>query len=402
MVENLEMIKLMDKTFKFVQTRNEKLIYQNIDKDVEEINILELEICEKEKRIKKIDIFTIQDEEISESIHISRGIDGITEVDYFPVGEEYVSVDGNKKLYNINIYKTYSEQNNSYPELDVIELIRKGHKKHKFLTKIAFNETNYLTKNNNSHEIKSQSINKFKRLTEFLTPSIIEIEKAFFDNKHEILIADTDILEEPIIETTNEYPTSLFIYDRDYDLVGIRNNALIYHSIEDGYIELEVYLNDEKEKVKEIRFINYENIDIEGIETTAKRKIIRIVPTCDNSIKASLVNRKKESILLDGHTIEKVMLKADGIVNQDDKKIEIEEMNLEVRTRAGNFNFKKSPRERINFTDESGRDYVVVSNSYLQFRQLIMLGSNIIKKLENRLLTNNNELKNVQKVLIKK
>jgi len=399
MVENLETIKLMDKKFKFVQRRNEKLIYQSIDKELEEVTLLELEIDENEKRIKKIDIFSFQDEEVSESIHISRGIDGITEIDYFPTEEEYVSIDGDKKLYNINIFRTYSETDSSYPELYEVQLTRKGHKKHKFLTKTT-DETIYLTKNNNSHEIKSQSINRLKRLTTFLTPSIIEIERSLFDSNYKKTI-EVEPTEEVSIEPTLDYPLSLFVYDRDYSLVGIKNDVLIYRSTEGEIQELEVYFDATKTKIPEIRFVNYEESYIEGIRNFSKKKIVRIQTISNNKVKATLVNRKKESMIINGHTLDKAILRVNAIVEETSVKTKVIEENLDIRCQGVNLLLKKSPTRRINFVDENGEEYSVLTSSHVFFDMLIVYGPGLINVLEKRLIADQLNNEKEKKLLMK-
>lgn len=101
MVENLKKINLLDKKFEFVRKNNDRLVYKFENKEFGQLDILELLISEEEQRIMKIDIYSFFEAELSETMHIIRGTDNMTEVDYYPEGYENVSIDGVKDIYNI-------------------------------------------------------------------------------------------------------------------------------------------------------------------------------------------------------------------------------------------------------------------------------------------------------------
>ena len=399
MVENLEIIKFLDKKFKFFQRTSEKLIYQNIDKELEQVNILELSISNNEKRIKKIDVYTIEDEEVVESLHIIRGVDGVTEVNYYPLQEELINIDRVSTLYNISIYKTYSEENNKvYPELYEIELVKKGHKKHKFLTKLPLSNVLFTTKDNKYHRITSKSINKLNHLTQFLIPSILKIEDSLFNGivNEETNIDETE--EENIDEIIENYPLSLHVYDRVYSLIGIKNNALIYRNTEDDIMELEINFNSNKDRIKELKFIEYKLVEVEGIKHKAKRKIVRIIPE-NNKLKASLCSRKKENIYLNNHAIENVTIKANTIISEDNR---IEDMRVTINSSLGNFDLMKSNIRGVEFIEKNNDEYLMTSASYILFKSLALYGKNIINNLENKLIYSNFEEAKEEKILIKK
>lgn len=401
MVENLESIYLLDKNFIFVQRKKDKLIYKNINNNLEQINILELTFSELEQRINKIDIHTIEAEETVESLHIIRGIDGVTELNYYPLKAEAVNIDNKTDLYNISIYKTYSEVSDKlYPELYEIELVKKGHKKHKFLTKSTLSNVIFETKNQKNYRITSPSINKINQLTQFLIPNILKIETNLFNKEvkeEPKIIAEEEYIEE-IVEN---YPLSLYVYDRTYNLVGIKNNAIIYRNTEDEIIELEIYFNNNKDKIREIRFIDYKFIEVEEVKYKAKRKIIRIIAD-DNKIKASLCNRQKESVYLNHHILEDVIIKADATISSKNKE---EEVRLNIISPLKNFELIESDLVGVDFVDKNNEEYLLTAKSYMLFKNLILYGKNIIRHLENKLIYDDIEEKfekSSEKLLIKK
>ena len=80
MVENLKKINLLDKKFEFVRKNNDRLVYKFENKEFGQLDILELLISEEEQRIMKIDIYSFFEAELSETMHIIRGTDNMTEV----------------------------------------------------------------------------------------------------------------------------------------------------------------------------------------------------------------------------------------------------------------------------------------------------------------------------------
>lgn len=385
MVEELKNIYFIDKKFTLVQRKSDRLIYQNIDKDLDKIYILELFFSKELEKIKKIDVYTIEDEDVIESLHIIRGVDGITEIDYYPQNEQYLNIDGNKELYNINIYKTYCEENdNIYSEMYELELVKKGHKKHKFLSAVPLSNTLYITQNNRIHRITSLCISKFNQLTQFIIPSVNEIEKNLFEPNEKEVIEEKVVNDEELIEEAMEnYPSCLYIYDRNYQLVGIKNKAIIYRNTEDNIMELEIYFNNKKDKIAEIRFIEYKELELEGIKTKSKKTIVRAVSTENHKIKANLCNRVKEPMILNNHTIEKTLLKATAIISETNK---IEEMYLDIQSQLGNFNLTRSHNIGTEFIDKNNEEYNLSSNSYMLFRMLILYIPAIIKNLEKELI----------------
>ena len=109
MVEKLEQIYIINKNFKFVQRTKDKFIYKYEDKELEQLNILELLFSEEEQRIKKIDIYTFSGLEPIETMHIIRGTDNITEVDYYPNGYANITIDKISEHYSISVYLEFSE-----------------------------------------------------------------------------------------------------------------------------------------------------------------------------------------------------------------------------------------------------------------------------------------------------
>lgn len=387
MVENLKKINLLDKKFEFVRKNNDRLVYKFENKEFGQLDILELLISEEEQRIMKIDIYSFFEAELSETMHIIRGTDNMTEVDYYPEGYENVSIDGVKDIYNINIYLLYNETQ----EHKEIQLIKKGHQKHKILVEMPLSGY-YITKNNKIHYISSTSINKLKQSTEFLLPSINEIEHRLFNEEEEEQLDHIDDKNIPIIELANgTYPNEIYVYDRIYHLLGKRNKAVIYQSDGDEIKELEIYFTDDNSKIKEVRLIDYYYSFIDEIQAKSKSKIIRFLRTNDGKVSTTLCNRKRESMIINTHTIDKNNISARAITTE---KGILEALNVKITNQLGLFNLKKIPNKNVELFDDDGNCYLVSSNSFAQFSHFIMYSPFILNTLEKNLIkdVNNKEL----------
>lgn len=385
MVEKLKVINLMDKRFKFVNRTKEKFIYKFEDKELEQLSILELLFSEEEQKIKKIDIYNFIGDEPLENIHITKGADNIIEVDYYQTDCEYITIDKSKDFYNVSIHLLYSNlDNSSYLESNQLDLIKKGHKKHKSLYKIPVEENYYITSDKHIHYISANCISKLRKESEFLVPSINAIEYELFtkenDTEKELEDIDSDELEK--IDTY--YPNEIYIYDRPYYLIGKKQEAIVYRNNEYELLEFEVYFNNEKDKIKEVRLVEYENSVVEGIKIKAKRKIIRLISD-NNKILTTLCNRKRETAIINGHTVEKNIVSAKAIINNDGA---LDKMELKIQNQLGTFNLTNSLSNRIDYVDKNMENYTVASNSILQYRILSLYASGIIRKLEKELIHN--------------
>lgn len=385
MVEKLEQIYLMDKNFKFVQRTKDKFIYKYEDKELEQLNILEILFSEEEKRIKKIDVYTFSGIEPIETMHIIRGTDNITEVDFYPNGYENITIDKISEPYSISVYLQFSElDGNNYQEYKEIELVKKGHKKHKILSQIPLEENYYITKDSRIHYISSNSISKLKRLTEFLVPSINEIENRLFNMRNIDDVEHEDDNDTFMIEPVDGiYPETMYIYDRNYNLLGKKSNAIIYQNTEDEIKEFEVYFTDDKKKIKEVRLIDYCNSSVEGISVKSKRRIIRFLSTKDNKINITLCNRRKEPMIINSHTIDRNNISARATVNE---LKEIEKLEVKIQNQLGTFNLTKTPNKSMEFIDKNNVTYLISSNSFEQFRVFIRYVPFILNIMEKNLI----------------
>lgn len=316
MMEKINNICLFNDYYTFVQTKREKLIFKSINNELNQIKILEVEFS-KEKKVKKLDIYTVINEELIESIHITKGVDGIIELDYYPLKQEYLLIDGKHELYKLDIYSTYNEKPTTNIDKTLeVELIKKGHRRHKLLTQVYGKNDLFITKDNKSHIILSENIKNVEDMLEVVSKTLIKLEKDYQNNNfttyervEENMDDSIDICElsdEELEEILNNYPLTLFVYDRNYDLASVKENSFLYRNTEDGLLELEIYFDDNKENIKEIRFINYSNNEIEGIKTKFKTKIIKMVKNDNNEIEASFYNYAKESVNINNHAKEEV------------------------------------------------------------------------------------------------
>lgn len=393
MVEKIEKVNIINRDFEFVRYSKNKLIFKSINSETNEIRILEIEVFNDEEKIKKIDIYTIEDEEGVESLHIQRGIDDVIEIDYYPVTHKSITIDGKKSLYKMNAYILYSENNDSpHRSFCKLELVKKGHKKCKTLTELPGTNNLFITSDNRFHHVSSNNLSMLKSLTKSITLDIKEIEKILFVKK-ESEVVEEKISEELIEELIENYPTLLYIYDRNYELVGLKNNALIYRNTEEDIIELEIYFSENKETVKEVRFVYYKDVEIEGIKNKSKKKTIRMINE-NNQIKASLCNNSKESVRLNDETLEKTMIKAEAIISSDGH---IEEILVNLENELVKLDLEKVYNIGNYFADENKNEYTLSSYSYLTFKSLITFSAGIIRNIEKRLIT---DLKQPEKILI--
>lgn len=384
MVEELKQIYLIGKHFEFVGGSKNRLIYKSENKELSQFSILELLISEQDRKIKKIDIHTFLNSELLETINVIRGDDDLTEVDYYPNYYENITIDQVAKLYNVSVYLLYSEANNNlYYEYKQIELVKKGHKKHKTLIQKSSDDNKYITKDGSTHYIYSKSINRLKGLTEFLMPSIIELENKMFSQieiPEKLLEAEQEDTTVDIVSSI--YPDEIYIYDRNYHFLGKKGEAIVYQNTEDEIKELEVYFNPEGTEIEEVRITDYYESYIDGVKFKAKGKIVRFVLK-DDKIYATLCNRKNESMIMNSHSIVKNKISASAIINDERA---IESLEIKVQNQLGTFNLVKSPNRSMEFYDKDNVSYLVTSNSIEQFRMFIRYTPTIMKILNEMLI----------------
>lgn len=381
MVENLEQVYLMGRKFEFVHKIQGRLIYKFEDRELGQFSILELIFSENEKKIKKIDIYNFDNAEQLETIHIIRGDDDITELDYYQNEYELITIDKDSKLYNVSIHLLYSEVEKKFYQ-ETLELIKKGHKKHKTLYQIPNEENYYITKDKKMHYVSAGSVDKITDMAKTLFPSILEIENNLFECQDSNTCED-DSTEKVIEDISDIYPTEIYIYDRYYYLLGKKGEAITYQNNEFELYELEIYLNDDKTRVKEVRLIEYINTTLEGIETKSKKQIIRFKPLNDNKVLATLCNRKKESALLDGKSIDKGTITARAIVNDNFK---LEKLEVKIQNQLGTLNLSNIPDNKTEYADKNGEIYTISSVSFKLFKMFSVYTPGIIRRLERLLI----------------
>lgn len=393
MVEKMNNIYLFNDYYTFVQTKREKLIFKSVNNELNQIKILEVELT-KENKLKKLDIYTVINEELTESIHITKGIDGIIELDYYPLKQEYLLIDGKHELYKLDIYSTYNEKSttNINKTLEV-ELIKKGHRRHKLLTQVYGKNDLFVTKDNKSHIILSENIKNVDEMLNVISKNITNLEENYQNNNFttyqrieenmEDSIDICDLPDEELEEILDNYPLTLFVYDRNYDLASVKENSFLYRNTEDGLLELEIYFNDTKENIKEIRFINYSNNEIEGIKTKFKIKIIKIFKNDNKEIEASLYNYTKESVNINNHAKEEVQLNATATLSEEGY---IKELNLKLKADKLNIDLTKSTIFGVDFFDKENNEYRISSRSYNSFKTLLTFSKGIFNSLEKNLV----------------
>lgn len=383
MVEKLKQVCLIDRQFEFEKRSKDRFVYKFEDKELGIFSILELLFSETEKKIKKIDIYNFLNAEPIETIHIIRGDDDITEVDCYQNDYERIIIDKDTELYNVSMHLSYGEiENETYQESLLLELVKKGHKKHKTLCQIPGEESYYITNDKKIHYIYANSITRINDMIKNIIPSIKETETQLFEHQDlETYVNKSN--DEKVEDISGMYPKEIYIYDRYYYLLGKKGEAITYRNNDDEFLELEVYLNDSKDKIKEVRLIEYNNSMLDGIESKTKRKIIRFIPSDDDKVMVSLCNRKKESALLDGHHIDKSSITARAIVNDEQK---LEKIEVKVENQFGTLNLHNIPDNSVEYIDKNKDIYTITSTSLKQFRMFSVYTPGIIRRLERLLI----------------
>ena len=376
MVENQNNIYLFNDYYTFVHKKRDKLVFKSVNSELIQIKILEIEF-NKDKTLKKVDIYTVVNEELIDSTHITKGVDGIIELDFYPIKQEYIMIDGKRELYKLNIYATYNELLESNNKTLEVELVKKGHRRHKILNKIFEYNTLYISKNKNKHRIISKNIKNVEEMINVIGPSLNQIEEKY----QEETFTPYQITQEQIETVISEYPLSIFVYDRNYDLVGIKDNILIYRNNEDGIQELEIILNIKEEKVTEVKFINYIQNEIEGIKNTFKSKVIRMQKIEDN-IYASLNTFQKESVNINDKAKQDVSIKVQAIV---DKEGYINSMNLNLETEEEKLELNRSNTFGVDYNDRNNNEYRTSSRSYNGFKSMLTYSRGIFNSIEKKM-----------------
>lgn len=144
MEETIAPITFLNKTFIFLEKKDNKIKFKYENQETSELSILELIYSEKEKMLTKVDLYISINNEIEESLHIRKETKDSYELSYFPSNNQRVKVNNMNKFYQLSIYQNYSEVDNEmYQESSMIELAKANHKKHKILTQVPLEENCY-------------------------------------------------------------------------------------------------------------------------------------------------------------------------------------------------------------------------------------------------------------------
>ncbi len=305
MSEQSNSIQFLDKNFIFVEKTKEKIRYKYENHETGEISILEVLISNADQQIKKIDIYTFIEEEVLETLHIYKGNENDIELSYYPREYEQLTLGATKNLYQISVYQNYSEINEVIHLEDCqLELVKKGHKKHKLLERIPLDDNHFIGKNNKIYLITGRIIKKMQKIQTGLFSLLKDIENKSIMleiQASQIVSRELGLLEQAV----EKFPIKKYIYDRNYELAGVSGQAIVYRSTEDDFIEIELYLNDDQRSLKEIRVITYNKQKALTENIKSKKQIIRLVLKEDRMIYANLCSRRKESLLVNGHQLDK-------------------------------------------------------------------------------------------------
>ena len=297
MEETLAPITFLNKTFIFLEKKDNKIKFKYENQETSELCILELIYSEKEKMLTKVDLYISINNEIEESLHIRKETKDSYELSYFPSNNQRVKV--NKEMIN----------------------------------------------------------------------KVIDC-----------------------------FPTKNYIYDREYELVGINENAIVYRNMEDDLMEIEIYLDDNLSKVKELRFISYNKNKFLTEGVRKKFSIIRAIPQDDKTVYSSLCSRKEGSMLINGATHSKCNISAEAIISEENHAIT--DMNLKLFGKFGVIELKQSPINHREFIDKNDIYYHISSVTYGTYRMLILIAPGIINKFNSFLVEGKEESKAIQ--LVKK
>lgn len=422
MVESAEKFYLLGREFIFIKKVRDKYFYKHIDRETKTVDILEIIFSSIDKQIKKVDYFKLEDDEITESINIIRGIDGITEIDYYPTKPEIINIDGKNGSYNISIYKTYFESlNKNYQEIQEIELIKKGHCRHKLMLNTTTENNIFKTKADRQHQVVSRSIDKLTDYTKIITPTLKELESVLCcfvpkpkledeilikevkkekkitpeTTKEEISLEELEDNEEIVLtglRSIKEYPETLYIYDRIYRIIGFKNHTVVYENTEENIIDLEIVLND-FDDIGEIKFVEY-NKEANNSKGS-KIKTMNLVIKSNNKINASLHNRRKESVLLNDIKLEDTLVKANLLINELGRA---ENGFIDIKTPKRNISIMTDKSNDRFYVDEYNNTQNFLSHSFITFKMISEYSQGIVRNIRESFMISKKE----NLVLIKK
>lgn len=380
MKEELKTVEFLNKKFNYIEKTKDKVRYQYENKETGEVSILEILYQEEDKQLKKIDVYTLTYGEISESLHIRCENDSI-DINYYPQNPERIMLGDSIKEYQLSINESFSRKDNKYKlENYQIELTKKGkNSKHKVLEQVPLQKNYFRTSDNNIHYITSKSTRKLEILNENIFESLPNLEeevpkifiKDNFDN-----VEDYSKLLHKVIDYL---PLKVTLYDREYELITIKDNAIIYRNQEDDIIDVELYLDNLLTSIKEMRFVTYNK---EAYNEKRKLRIIRSIPKENDIYVTSLCNKREESLMLNGKAYERCHITGDCIADKEGK---IKDINLKLEGKFGTLNLKQSPLNHMEFVDKNNNDYRVSTQSLILFKSLTSFSPFLIKKFNNYL-----------------
>lgn len=402
MKNDFNQIYILNQFFDLCKTEKSKYTYKWEDRKNQILDILEMRLS-NDNKIEKIDVYTMINGNMRESIHIVKDVDGKMIVDYYPQKEELVIIDKKERMCEV-VISYYLDINNLDMEIVELTLKRVNHKKTKTLIQVP--KSNYFSPTpsstilqNRFYSITCDSIEQIKNKLECLPLEIVDLEEKLKGNN--ATIEQESVLTE-FIEAPG-YPSSIYVYDRMYDILGWQGDRLVYRNTQEDIQDIEVTFSEKKDKIILLKIKRYVRKEVDGINTIIDKMIITMNPQKEEEMNTSLETYTSGYALVESKDLEEELKKNNQIVDLRNSKVSHLFANTiltsNLKTVSGNLqldivglgviDLKVKSIIKNYFTDIKNYEYRISMQVYSYYKFITQSSFAIMENLENSLIERN-------------
>lgn len=369
----IEKIDFNDELFHYVDKQRQGLIYKNDD------STRFLKVYYEKNKLKKLYYTEEQAAGTQELFRVKKLCSNDIEVMFKCCINEKVYIDGVLyDNYDVDYKRNYDILGNLLVE-KIIIYSPEGKQLLRF-RKNNDEDTLFLDNDSVTHTFKTDNLYHFESLSNDLVQEFINLNKSqTIQNKQ--VSTKSKIKAEPLDDTIYNIPDQVFIYDRAYQIDTKNFDTISYINNQDGLHKFDIKIDRVNNRIGEIVFIDY-NQKSNISSCYPIKRIVRISPQSDNTIKGVYTTRDKENLIINNEKYQNTKTNGKGILDLDNRKLNCE---LEITLDKGKIQLYNSQLAH-SFTDKSGENnYYLTSVNYAYFESILYFSHSIIDNLEQKI-----------------
>lgn len=378
-----EILEFDGKEFYLQKKTGKKRIYQAVG-----TNPIELQLSYENGILKCINVTEINSATPIKNIKIRTNSKNNIEVSVEYKENELVEIDDNRlQNAHVNYKKVYNEIGRLIEEK--LSIVSSKKQPDLMLKRLLAEKDQYINNKKIVMTVNTEKLELFEDYSDQLIKEFLELKLSKETKIRIIKEEKEEEIIEPTINIPYVVPSSLYIYDRIYNLESVNGIHLTYINKEDGVYSLEVKLDSLNQKVKEVVFTetkpklltekNAKKLMSSPANRYERGSIVRLIPLEDGNIKG-LYTSRKEDIRINGQVEEKTKTNGEGICLTESKNVKTE---LEITLKSGKLKVY-SMAISYNFENEENR-YYIVSKSYSKFHSLLGMSPYILNAIEDKI-----------------